>query len=141
LLIRRALKVAVEDKETPLGVAEVQEKRNTLAHRLEAWYEIQAHYMPGIADLRAVNLRSFSRPELHHLYLPSSAQISIWQPGIKSLAEQEAWLCLAQADDALIELRRLLQITAGLWQYKYKQVGPSQRSSTRTRAMIGRFRV
>jgi len=47
---------------------------------------------------------------------------------------------IAQADDALAELRKLLRITMGLWSYKNTQIGPSQHASTRARSMIGRFR-
>jgi hypothetical protein len=138
LLVRRVLKTALSDKQTPLRAVEVQEKRNALSHRLEAWHEIQAHYMPRTADLRTSNT-SLLQPKLHPLYLPSSAPISMRQMDGGSLSGQEVHLRLAQAEDALSELRRLLRITTGLWQYKFKHVGPSQHSSTRTRAMIERF--
>jgi hypothetical protein len=97
--------------------------------------------MPGIADLRTTTSSSLLRPESHPLYLPSSTPISMRQTEYSSLTKQETRLRLAQAEDALAELRRLLRITAGLWHYKFKQVGPSQRSSTRACAMIGRFQM
>jgi hypothetical protein len=139
--IRHTLKAAASDKQTPLVAAEIQEKRNMLARRLEAWHEIQAHHMPGIADLRTVNPHSHSRPESHPLYLPSGTSTGMRQNEFGSLAMQETRLRLAQAEDALVELRRLLRITAGLWHYKFKQIGPSQRSGTRARAMIERFQM
>jgi hypothetical protein len=48
---------------------------------------------------------------------------------------------VAQADDSLQELRRLLRITMGLRHFKFAQVGPSQRAGTRMRSMIERFKV
>jgi hypothetical protein len=102
--------------------------------------------MPGIADQR-VELDSASSPHDHisypektPLHLPSSipeaSRLAI--PG--GLADKERRMRTAQADDALAELKRMLRITMGLWDYKHKQVGPSQRASTRTRTMINRYR-
>lgn len=48
---------------------------------------------------------------------------------------------IAQADDSLTDLRRMLRITMGLWDYKITNVGPSQVSSTRTRTMIDGYRT
>jgi hypothetical protein len=47
---------------------------------------------------------------------------------------------VAQADDALSELKKMLRIKMGLWNYKHTQVGPSQRVSTRTLSMINGYR-
>ena len=71
------------------------------------------------------------------LYLPSAVGSRI--PVMGGLAEKETRLRLAQADDALAELRRLLRITVGLRDYKYTQLGPSQRAGTRARSLISRF--
>ena len=53
--------------------------------------------------------------------------------------EKEVRLHVAQADDALAELRKLLRITMGLWDYKHTQLGPSQGAGTHARTMISRF--
>ena len=137
-LIRRALKVLATGKKTPLEAAEIHEKRNTLAHRLDAWFQVQYHYMPGIAELRASNPELRSLPEMSPLYMPSGAP---FRQDENDLARKEARLRLAQADDALAKLRRLLRITSGLRHYNWKQVGPSQRSRTRAHAIIERFQA
>jgi hypothetical protein len=55
------------------------------------------------------------------------------------LVEKEKRMRIAQADDALVELRRLLRISMGLSQYKYSQAGFGQRANTRTRSLIQRY--
>jgi hypothetical protein len=59
---------------------------------------------------------------------------------ILGLVDTEKRLRLAQANDALDDLRRQLRVTMGLGHYKNTQVGASQRVSTRARSLIGRFK-
>ena len=56
-----------------------------------------------------------------------------------NLANIELRFRLAQAEDSVGELRRLLRVTMGLQDYKAKQIGPSQRAGTRARTLIARF--
>jgi hypothetical protein len=96
--------------------------------------------MPGVSELRMQALMDGSPPaESVALHLPSSISPAL-RENVAILAQKEQRLRLAQADDALLELRRLLRITMGLWHYKFTQVGPSQRSGTRARSLIDRFK-
>jgi hypothetical protein len=116
------------------------DKRNVLQRRIDSWQLIQDVYMPEISGLRTQALLDKpSSPESVLLYLPSSVPPSL-QPNMKSLVEKEKRIRIAQAEDALSELRRLLRITMGLWQYKFTQVGPSQCSGTRARSLINCFK-
>jgi hypothetical protein len=101
--------------------------------------------MPAVSDLRAhlhppTLSDRFSRPELIPLYLPSALPASSHATLNADFFEKEARLRVAQADDALAELKKLLRITMGLWDYKHTQLGLSQGAGTRARTMISRFR-
>ena len=72
------------------------------------------------------------------LYLPSQCVKVVAVP--KELTDTERRLRIAQAEDALAELRCLLRISSGLWRYKRTQVGPSQRAGTRAWSLITRFK-
>ena len=119
--------------------AEMQRKRNDLYHRIKKWQAIQALYMPSVSeDQRNASERHAAHPECIPLYLPSAMSPNL-RPA-PDLLEKEKQLWLAQLNDALVELRRLLHITLGLWEYKYTQLGPSQRANTRARSMMMRFK-
>jgi hypothetical protein len=77
-------------------------------------------------------------PEDIPLHLPSGTPKPLWPH--EDLVKKEVRLRIAQAADSLSELRRLLRITLGLWEYKYTQLGPSQRAGTRARSLISRFK-
>jgi hypothetical protein len=99
--------------------------------------------MPAVVGLRAATpsilTSSAIHPETDLLYLPS--QMPLGNSVLDSLADKERRLRVAQADDALAELKRLLRITMGLWEYKYTQIGSGQGANTRTRTMITRFKT
>ena len=73
------------------------------------------------------------------LRLPSSLPSALHESCPFKLANIEFHFHLAQAEDALSELRRLLHITMGLRHYKEKQVGASQRASTCAQTLISCF--
>lgn len=87
------------------------------------------------------NITMSPNPELIHLLFPSEVPSSIWSTGITAgIVDKERRLRLAQADDALNELRRQLRISATLLDYKKTQVGgTSQKMSTRMRSLMSRF--
>jgi hypothetical protein len=122
------------------------DKRNVLRRRIERWQDVQAIYMPAVSELRARDSAKskapdhFSQPEATELYLPSFIPASSRTTLSGGLVDKEKRMRVAQADDALAELRKLLRVTMGLWSYKHTQIGPSQRANTRARSMIGRFR-
>ena len=132
-------------KFTTVEETELQEKRNALRRRIDSWLEIRKIYISEISatsdeDARPDTQRK-DRPESIPLGLPSALS-----PPLRSstclfgIADIERRIRLAQADDALSELRRQLRITMTLWDYKRTQVGPSQKASTRTYALINRFK-
>jgi hypothetical protein len=130
-------------KKTTNEDAEIQEKRNTLRRRILIWLDVRKIYIPTPPTLinpeNSPDNTSTALPELIPLKLPSAMPPSQHALCLFGLVETECRLRLAQAEDALSELRRQLRVTKGLWQFKITQVGPSQRSSTRTRTLINRF--
>jgi hypothetical protein len=102
--------------------------------------------MPCVLDLqRTLNSSPassdrFSKPELINLFLPSTVLRTSQSQLSEDFSVKECRLRVAQADDSLTKLRKLLRITMGLWDYKHTQLGPSQGSTTRARSMIYRFR-
>jgi hypothetical protein len=123
------------------------DKRQLLRYRITKWQEVQEVYMPAVVELRHAAHRASSAPDLvtqperTPLYLPSGIPASTRLSLAGSLAEKEQRMRLAQADDALHDLKRMLRITMGLWDYKRINVGPSQVASTRTRSMIEGYRT
>jgi hypothetical protein len=115
------------------------QKRKVLYQRLRKWHNIQAIYMPQISLLleQDADEGHALQPERISLYLPSGTPTKL-SPS-EDLVKKETRLRIAQAADALDELWRLLRVTLGLWEYKYTQLGPSQRAGTRARSMISRF--
>jgi hypothetical protein len=134
--IRRLLKQRIHSKETTLQQAERQEKRAALQRRIDKWRDMQDMCMPAVAELRLGDSDAL-QAEATPLYLPSAIPPNL---GLSdTLKDKERRLRLAQIQDTLLELRRLLRITLGLWDYKFQQVGYGQRANTRTRALIARF--
>jgi hypothetical protein len=119
---------------------ELLEKRNLLRRRIESWREIQQHYMPGIAQAHAsLPPVTSEQPETTHLCLPSRMPSSLWATGcISGIVDKEKHLRLAQADDALAEMRRQLRIAATIRDYK-KSIGPSQKLGLKTHALLTCF--
>lgn len=72
------------------------------------------------------------------LFLPSSlTTVSPLEPEVQKMGATERRLRVAQADDALIELRRHLRVRQALFHYKKIHVtGTGQRPNTRARAII-----
>lgn len=134
---------------TPNEYATLEEQRNVLRRRLNNWMEARNLYIPLISEDHATISSTDSShpdttsdghlPETMPLNLPSALPASLQQSCPFKLAQIELRFRLAQAEDALTELRRLLRITMGLRDYKAKQIGPSQRAGTRARNLINRF--
>ena len=138
LVLRRQLAYKLAQKKTTMSRAsELQQKCNSLRHHIEKWRDIQLMYMPGVTQARAMfksgkltpadltqskssststsnlSASTFSvlaeHPERMPLFLPSQMPTSLWQTGCApGLVEKEKRLRVAQVDDALLELRRLL---------------------------------
>ncbi|KAH9974339.1 hypothetical protein BGW80DRAFT_1130440, partial [Lactifluus volemus] len=139
---QRILKFRISKIKNVEASAETLEKRRVLVTRIQTLRKIQAVYMPFVStsSFDLPNTLPISEPETFDLCLPSSPSLSVSVlHAIPDLVEKEKRIRLAQMHDALVNLRRLLRITMGLWQYKYKHIGPSQRVNTRARSCISRF--
>ena len=130
-----------QGKKTKSEDAEIEEKRNVLYRRIKSWLEVRKIYIPALSvdDLEEPAATS-PLPEMIPLRLPSALTPTLRASCLCGLPEMERRLRMAQAEDALKNLRRLLRITMGLAHYKATQVGPSQRTSTCAQALISRFR-
>jgi hypothetical protein len=137
LELRRLLKQQIRSKATTFQAAELEEKRAILHRRITKWHEIQLFYMPEVRGRQEAREGEVLHPESIPLHLPSGVPAGCGLS--EDLVNVEKRLRVAQADDALVELRRLLRVTMGLWDYKFSQLGPSQRANTRARSMISRF--
>jgi len=130
---------------TPSEHAELEKRRNALRHRLNSWVEARNLYIPPTSEEQAIDPANECSnaadrpPEAAPLMLPSSLPPALHESCPFKLANIEFCFYLAQAEDALSELRRLLRITIGLRHYKDKQVGASQHAGTCTRTLISRF--
>jgi hypothetical protein len=101
---------------------------------------VQSVYMAAVSELRSAddeNEKYDTMAEIIPLRLPSAIPKSLWPSD--DIANMEKRLRIAQANDALCDIRRLLRVCLGLWEYKYTQLGPSQRAGTRARTLIKRF--
>jgi|SRR5215510_11837306 len=141
MCIRRILQSHVSGKKTTHEAYELQDKRNALYRRIENWRQVQTVYMPAVVGLRLSALSMEESPVTHPesslLYLPSDLPEGFIIAG--DLPDKERRLRLAQVNDSLLELKRLLRITMGLWEYKYSQLGSGQHPNTRAHALIDRY--
>src|SRR5215475_2506526 len=116
------LSVEAKKKLSTREASNLLDKRNALRCRIEKWQEVQSLYMPGaVQPLSSPGY--FEWPETIPLQLPSGlpATCRLMLPG--GLVEKELRMRIAQADDALAELRKMLCVSMGLSYYKYSQVG------------------
>lgn len=151
LLHRRGLRMRISQADghlTRKQLTEISEARIALHRHIHAWREAQMVYMPCVASL-LVTTEGDGEPTDHakniSLWLPSSLPTSLpsvlrttgLSPG---LLEKEAQLWLAQADDALAEIRRQRRIVTGLVIFKKLNIsGTGQKKNTRMRALFKRF--
>ncbi|KAI0245468.1 hypothetical protein BJV78DRAFT_1356698 [Lactifluus subvellereus] len=127
--------------QTSKQLADLEEKRLSLRNRIQQWRQAQLAYIPCVAPLVAQFLSATpdaaeSLPvepaESMPLYLPLSLPQRLRQlPELASVLEKERRLRIAQADDALAEIRRHHSIISSLWQFKKLNVdGTGNRACT-----------
>lgn len=112
------------------------ERQNALRRRIDAWFEVQQLYMPGVVARRSRLLSDDERVSLPHnipLLLPSSA--IAFSPCAPELLEQEWRLRYAQAFDALADLRGHLEVRSHLYKFKDRFVR-GQRANTRAQSIV-----
>ena len=146
LFRRKLCALFAQTKTTILRKAELLEKRNALRCRIIKWREVQAVYMPGAEQIIArakstASTEQLDHAELENLLLPSSiSHTNSMLCCIPGLTDKERRLRLAQADDALNELRRQLRVTLSILVFKRGQHSASQRLSRTTQGLMDRFR-
>jgi hypothetical protein len=142
-------------------LADLEETRTSLRNRIRQWRQVQLVYTPSVAPLVVESLAASSSVEALAtspnvddvlpmepaesipLYLPSSLPEHIRQlPELATLLEKERRLRVAQAEDALAEIRHQRRIISGLWQFKRFNIdGTGNRACTRIRALYNRFNL
>ena len=135
----------IKKYETQKELADLEEKRRILISRINKWREIQLAYIPDIGSLvanMASKLLSGSlAAEDVPLFLPSSLSPNFQSaPAFMKTLGRETQLCIAQADDALADIRHHLRIISGLWLFKKVNIsGTGNRPNTRMRSLFNRF--
>jgi hypothetical protein len=88
-----------------------------------------------------LNDQDTEKPESIKLWLPSSLPPGLRESGcVNGLVGKERRLRLAEADDALVALRRQLRITTGVFNYKKTHVsGTGQKANTRARTLLSQL--
>jgi hypothetical protein len=131
--------------ETQKQLADLEEKRRILISRINKWREVQLSYLPGIGSLVAnttskllsAALTAEEVPLFLPLSLPSNLQTT---PGFLASLAYEVQLRIAQANDALADIRHNLRTISGLWQFKRVNIsGTGNRPNTRMRSLFNRF--
>ncbi|KIL53916.1 hypothetical protein M378DRAFT_19394 [Amanita muscaria Koide BX008] len=133
---------------TSKQLADLQEKRTALLRQIQNWRQVQLVYTPHAASLlaasSAVDENGAPRVEIAEnipLYLPSSFPSNVrCLSGLDHVCDVERRLRVAQADDALSEIRRQRRIVQGLWQFKKINVsGTGNRPNTRILTLYNRL--
>jgi hypothetical protein len=121
-----------------------------LRGRIQCWREVQLAYTPCVAALLAASISTgpideadivSEHAESLPLHLPSSLPLQLRQGAdMSTISDKERRLRMAQADDALAEIRRHRRIVTGLYQFKKLNVsGTGNRPNTRMWALFTRF--
>jgi hypothetical protein len=133
---------------TSKQLADFEVKRTALRNRIQQWREAQLVYMPCVGSLlqslaTAADSPSIEPAESLPLHLPSSLTKRLRQsPELSAIIEKERRLRVAQADDALADIRHQRRIISGLWQFKKLNVdGTGNRACTRMRTLYSRFNL
>ncbi|TEB19585.1 hypothetical protein FA13DRAFT_1802068 [Coprinellus micaceus] len=117
------------------------EKSTALFRRIQTWRKTQLLLQPVVSTLTPGDSDSddmqaqAKSPESCELHLPSSLTVTDRQ-AFPKLADIERRLRLAQADDALEEIRRCRRIIQGTYQFKQLNLaGQGNKPNTRLRTM------
>ncbi|KZP28679.1 hypothetical protein FIBSPDRAFT_728847 [Athelia psychrophila] len=146
---QRLIILKTKSKATDLQASARQEKSNTLHMRIARFREMQVVYMPGVAPLTptAYDIQqptasdSSHLPELECLWLPSAIPRDMRdQACVPGLVKTETRFQLALLDDTLVNLRRLLRISATVREHtRSNGAGTSQRLGSRSQNVLHRF--
>ncbi|KAI0042995.1 hypothetical protein FA95DRAFT_1575369 [Auriscalpium vulgare] len=143
-----------KDRHNSVEKVALREKQAVLRHRLASWRPIQQLYIPCVTQLLSnsqdtdIDALAFNtapsasdHPENEVLYLPSQLPLELRRTGcVSGLADKERRLRLAQAEDALYQVRRSLRIRHTHVHFKRVHIaGPGQNANTRARTFITRL--
>jgi len=128
--------------------ADLQEKRNTLSRRIQQWREVQLAYTPTVAThvVRAGSTAGSNELESGFaenvpLFLPSGISDAARQ-SIPQVSKKELRLRMAQADEALEDVRRGRRMITGLVQFKKLNIsGAGNKPNTRMRTLYNRLQL
>ncbi|KAH6886031.1 hypothetical protein BKA70DRAFT_1465400 [Coprinopsis sp. MPI-PUGE-AT-0042] len=125
------------DKATAKERADLQDRIMSWSRRVQTWRETQLMYMPCVAQLFPPD--ATIDPTSAQLFLPSALSPS-HRATVPKLADIELRLRIAQADDALADIRRQRRLITGLWTFKKLNLaGQGNRPNTRLRAIHNRM--
>ena len=123
---------------TNLQQAKALERSNSLRRKIDAWIEIQHHYIPEIAPLRArADAQGGGTPlgiQDILLFLPSQCIHVIKN---HSLLKYEWEFCYAQANETLGDLRGLILLRSHMYKSKDKY-SRGQKQQTRSLNLLAR---
>lgn len=137
---------------TSKQLADLEGKCTSLRNRIQWWHEAQLIYTPCVSSLLVPSFTiaaatAESAPiqpaKSIPLHLPSSLPQHLQQSSeLSTVIEKECRLRVAQADDALADIRHQCRIISGLWQFKRLDVnGTGNRAATRMRTLYNRFNL
>ncbi|PIL23673.1 hypothetical protein GSI_13422 [Ganoderma sinense ZZ0214-1] len=152
-------------------LADMQEKRNNLSRRIESWQAVQAAHTPIVAQLcvsgippaltpvsadgsppqpsvllNSLPFSATASPTLHpdniRLWLPSAIPPTLRGATVSpGLIDKERCLRIAQADDALEDLRHCRHILTGVNEFRrYNVDGMGQHTEGKVRTMYSNFK-
>ncbi|THH16521.1 hypothetical protein EUX98_g9291 [Antrodiella citrinella] len=161
---QRRLRVRATGSLNATALTSLQEKRSTLARRIELWRKTQAIYLPVATPLYAASSDPSASPapsrndgdgddaDASPATLTKAEDITLWLPSelpsnlmtadyIKIIAAKECEFRKAQAFDALANIRRICRIITGITEFKkLNLVNEGQRTSTRLRSYYDKFK-
>lgn len=153
-VLRRQLLLEVSQikgTQTSKQLADLEVKRTALRNRIQRWREAQLVYMPCVGTLLMQTLTTVDSDEYSSiepaedigLHLPSSLPQNLRRlPALSDVIAKERRLRVAQADDALADIRRQRRIISGIWQFKKLNVdGTGNKACTRMRTLYNRFNL
>ncbi|TEB32018.1 hypothetical protein FA13DRAFT_1709457 [Coprinellus micaceus] len=132
-------KKGAKSNSTSKQQTDVIDKCNTLYRRILNWRKVQLSHQPNLVSLISTTTEeggesAMSNPESIPLHLPSGVMADNKLRVCPKVSDVEQRLRIAQADDALSEIRRLRRIVTWLWQFKSLQLsGEGNRPNTRLR--------
>ena len=135
----------IKKYETKKQLADLEEKRRILLTRINKWREVQLAYIPEtgllVANTASKLLSQTLAAEDVPLFFPSSLSPNLQMtPEFSKTLAHEIRLRIAQADDALADIRHHLRLISGLWQFKKVNIsGTGNRPNTRMRSLFTRF--